>query len=195
MNIHSGVSGKEDKRRAILEAALELFVERGFHGTAVPEVAQKAGVGAGTIYRYFENKEALVNELYRHAKGRMVGGCLDGFPAGAAAREAFHWLWTRMAAFAVAEPKAFAFLEFHQHSSYFDDESRRVEDQLFRFALEFLRSAQARKEVREVDPMVLISIVLGSFVGLVRLGFEGKLELTEARLAEAEQCVWEAIRS
>jgi AcrR family transcriptional regulator len=44
-----------DKREAIMAAALDLFVERGFYGTAVPEIAEKAGVGAGTIYRYFES--------------------------------------------------------------------------------------------------------------------------------------------
>src|SRR5438067_8425981 len=43
-----------DKREAIMSAALELFVERGFYGTAVPEIAERAEVGAGTIYRYFE---------------------------------------------------------------------------------------------------------------------------------------------
>jgi hypothetical protein len=36
-----------DKREAILDAGLALFVERGFHGTAVPELAAAAGVGAG----------------------------------------------------------------------------------------------------------------------------------------------------
>ena len=45
-----------DKREAILEAALELFAERGFHGTAVPLIAAKAHVGAGTIYRHFKDK-------------------------------------------------------------------------------------------------------------------------------------------
>src|ERR1035437_2808422 len=58
MNIHSLVNAAavphvDDKREAILGAALELFAERGFHGTAVPQIADKAGVGAGTIYRYF----------------------------------------------------------------------------------------------------------------------------------------------
>ena len=57
-----------DKREAITAAALELFVERGFYGTAVPEIADLAGVGAGTIYRYFESKEALVNAIYREQK-------------------------------------------------------------------------------------------------------------------------------
>ena len=69
----SGHAGKavSDKREAIMQAALELFVERGFYGTAVPEIADRAGVGAGTIYRYFESKEALVNALYREQKMRV----------------------------------------------------------------------------------------------------------------------------
>ncbi|MGZ3428822.1 MAG: helix-turn-helix domain-containing protein, partial [Polyangia bacterium] len=58
----------EAKSDAILKAALELFVERGFHGTPVPLVAERAGVGAGTIYRSFESKEALVNALYQRWK-------------------------------------------------------------------------------------------------------------------------------
>lgn len=57
-----------NKLNAILDAALDLFVEQGFHGTTVPSIADKAGVGAGTIYRYFENKEALVNALYQKWK-------------------------------------------------------------------------------------------------------------------------------
>ena len=40
------------------------FAERGYDGTTIPMIAEKAKVGAGTIYRYFENKEALVNSLF-----------------------------------------------------------------------------------------------------------------------------------
>src|SRR5450432_993039 len=69
-----------DKREAIMTAALELFVERGFFGTAVPEIADKAGVGAGTIYRYFPSKDALVNELYRQEKMRFGASVIDSFP-------------------------------------------------------------------------------------------------------------------
>src|SRR4051812_31840826 len=72
-----------DKREAITTAALELFVERGFYGTAVPEIADRAGVGAGTIYRYFESKEALVNAMYREQKLLFSGVVLDQFPVAA----------------------------------------------------------------------------------------------------------------
>ena len=52
------------KQDDILEAALELIAERGFHGAPISMIAKKAGVGEGTIYIYFENKDALINELY-----------------------------------------------------------------------------------------------------------------------------------
>ncbi|MFO1187803.1 MAG: helix-turn-helix domain-containing protein [Alphaproteobacteria bacterium] len=46
-----------DKRDLILGfAALSLFVEKGFDGTAVPEIAARAGVGTGTLYRYFAGR-------------------------------------------------------------------------------------------------------------------------------------------
>jgi len=52
---------KPDKRDDIVRAALELIAENGFHGAPMAMIADKAGVGAGTIYRYFENKEVLIN--------------------------------------------------------------------------------------------------------------------------------------
>src|SRR5437588_11105461 len=90
-----------DKRETIMAAALELFVERGFFGTAVPEIADRAGVGAGTIYRYFESKEALVNAIYREEKVRFAHLVVDDFPAAATTREQFRTLWNRMAKYAV----------------------------------------------------------------------------------------------
>src|SRR6186997_1247836 len=103
-------SERSDKRAAILEAALHLFVERGFHGTAVPLVAEKAGVGAGTIYRYFQNKEALVNALYRQWKGALVESLLSDFPVGRPAREQFSHVWRCMMSFARQNPQALQFL-------------------------------------------------------------------------------------
>lgn len=187
--------GAELKRAAILEAALELFVERGFHGTAVPAIADKAGVGAGTIYRYFASKEALVNEIFRHHKSRVASAVLDGFPFDAAAREQHRAVWQRMSRFARDNPRAFAFLELHSHRDYLDDESLAVEEKLVEFGVRFIEAAQQRGEIKPTRPMVLISILFGAFVGLIRLAWEGKLTLTDQVVAEAEQCCWEAIRA
>ena len=183
-----------DKRETILQAALELFVERGFHGTAVPEVAERAGVGAGTIYRYFASKEALVNELYQQQKALLTGRVLHEFPLAASAREQFGTLWRRMAAYAKEEPLGFAFLELHNHQSYLDAESKVLEERITQFGTEFIRQAQGRGDIRAVDPMLLIGIVMGAFIGLVRRSTECGLVLDDTAWNTAEQCVWEAIR-
>src|SRR3954452_16496739 len=106
MNIHSGtaMASEEAKSEAILKAALELFVERGFHGTPVPLIAERAGVGAGTIYRSFPSKEALVNALYQRWKQAIVDKMVTDFPVDRPAREQFRVIWERMADFALAHP-------------------------------------------------------------------------------------------
>jgi AcrR family transcriptional regulator len=104
------------KRETILNAALQLFTERGFHGTAMPLVAELAGVGAGTIYRYFENKEALVNTLYRDWKKFQITTILKDVPAETPLREQFRVYWKRLVAFASEIPTAFGYLELQFHA-------------------------------------------------------------------------------
>ena len=56
---------KPATRERILDAALGVFSEKGFHIATMDEVADRAGLGKGTLYRYFANKETLFNELVR----------------------------------------------------------------------------------------------------------------------------------
>jgi AcrR family transcriptional regulator len=52
-------------REKILAAALEVFSAKGFHGTTVDEIAERAGLGKGTVYRHFRSKKGLFSELIR----------------------------------------------------------------------------------------------------------------------------------
>jgi AcrR family transcriptional regulator len=184
-----------DKREAIMTAALELFVERGFYGTAVPEIADRAEVGAGTIYRYFESKEALVNEVYREQKLLFGKLALDDFPTTAPTREQFRVLWMRMAKFAVERPSAFVFLELHHHARYLDTASRTVEQRMLSLFTQVVVTAQARGELKPGDPRVLMGLVMGAFIGVIRGSVDDERPLGEADWKLAEQCMWEAIRA
>lgn len=53
----------EGKKRSIMEAALAVLTEKGYHLATIDEIAERAGVGKGTIYLYFESKAMLVGEL------------------------------------------------------------------------------------------------------------------------------------
>jgi AcrR family transcriptional regulator len=60
-----------EKTRKILDAALRLFVEYGFHGTPTSRIAQEAGVANGTLFNKFATKDDLIVALYVDIKTRM----------------------------------------------------------------------------------------------------------------------------
>jgi TetR/AcrR family fatty acid metabolism transcriptional regulator len=57
-------AGGVDKRRVILDAAITVFAERGFHHCRVSDVADEAGVAYGLVYHYFDSKEEILNQIF-----------------------------------------------------------------------------------------------------------------------------------
>jgi TetR/AcrR family transcriptional regulator len=64
---------REQGRQEILEAAMALFGEKGYHGVSMHEIAVKAGVAVGTLYNFFASKE----DLYTALMETCVGGVAD----------------------------------------------------------------------------------------------------------------------
>jgi AcrR family transcriptional regulator len=209
MNVHSIKRGRpvvDDKRRRLLDAALTTFAERGYHGTAVPEVAQAAKVSTGTLYHYFASKEVLVNEVYRDAKTRLRAALLEvpnlELPNLELAKHEpyeldrgrawFTALWNRLGAFARAEPDAFRFLEMQDHAPYLDAESRALElSVLAPLWLEGQRLTSRGSDAPPVD--VAIALLWGAFVGLIKASRLGYLKLDDASLATAGAACWRMI--
>lgn len=66
-------SGKKpDKYYAILEGAMKVFAENGFHKSQVSRIAKEAGVADGTIYLYFKKKEDILTSLFQEKLGELV---------------------------------------------------------------------------------------------------------------------------
>lgn len=54
----------EERKNQILEAAIEVFAEKGFYETRISDIAQKAGVAYGLVYHYFKNKEEILRTIF-----------------------------------------------------------------------------------------------------------------------------------
>jgi AcrR family transcriptional regulator len=182
-----------DRRAAILDAALACFVERGFHGTAIPQIAEQANIAAGTIYHYFESKEALVNALYQQWKGAISQHVFAAFPATATTREQFRVIWNEIVRFALANPTAFAFIELHNHASYLDATSIAVDRNVKQFAQVVIQRAQDDGLVKPLDVVLLMELVFGAFINMMRAHWEGRISLDDAKIAGAEAACWDAI--
>ncbi|MEV0792891.1 TetR/AcrR family transcriptional regulator [Kribbella sp. NPDC050459] len=88
------------KRRAILAAATEVFLQHGYLGASMDEVAAKAGVSKQTVYKQFENKERLFTEIVLGTSDQLIDGLQQAYAEtleGAAdAREALRALAYRL---------------------------------------------------------------------------------------------------
>ena len=181
-----------DKQEAVLAAALELFSRHTFAGTPVPLVAATARVGAGTIYRYFADKEDLGNAVYRRCQGELRTR-LTGLPSAATSREQLAQWWDATMGYALDRPTAFAFLFHQQHEAYLDERSRQLGEQVDAILLALIRRGQRRGELRNSDARLLAALLTGAATGLARGVSTGAVRPTRRVLADAEAAAWSLV--
>ena len=73
---HGGprATNRRERSKALADAALRLFLERGIDGVTIDDITQATGVAKGTFYRYFQDKAALVDALVAPARGEILTG-------------------------------------------------------------------------------------------------------------------------
>jgi len=112
----------------LIRAALELFSSRGYYDTTTAQIAKKAGVAEGTIYRHFPSKQQLLNELYRAALRWAAKTVEDSGGATPQARLAL--VAQGLVEGAVRDPAVVKLGLLERHDSILDDESRRTAREL-----------------------------------------------------------------
>ncbi|MCH8496990.1 MAG: TetR family transcriptional regulator [Marinobacter sp.] len=186
----------EDKPARLRAAALVVFARTGVHGTAVPAIAEQAGVSVGTLYRYFEHKEALVNAVFRDTKQRLAHRLMSELDVSAPSRAIFDTLWARLSAFAQEEPDAFQFLEMQDHDSYLDPQSRALELGLLAQVRQLIQLGQTAGLIRsDMRPEIIMALFWGAFVGLFKAARRGYLQLTDTDISQARDACWQSLQT
>jgi len=122
-------------RQRLVRAALELFTAEGYHATTTPQIAKKAGVAEGTIYRHFRSKQHLLNELYRAAARWATKVVAETAATQTGAHEKLNDVGRGLAAGAAREPAVARLFFIQRHGALLDEESHKTARD-FRLALE-----------------------------------------------------------
>ncbi len=155
-------------REHIFDAALGLISEKGYYGVSIPDIARAAGTATGTIYRYFDSKQALFNELFIESKQLFKIYLFRDVGQVASFEEVFASVWRAMMLFAEKEPLRLRFIAQHYHGSYLEEEALEM---VSRFEEDVQSVLQALMETQKLgldDAEIAISVVFGSFYELFR---------------------------
>lgn len=111
-------------RQRLVRAALELFTTQGYHVTTTGQIARKAGVAEGTIYKHFESKQHLLNELYRGAARWAGRAAEEADAAPGPVRDRLQALAQRLVAGAAQDPAVIQLYFLERLGPILDEKSR-----------------------------------------------------------------------
>jgi len=159
----------EERPRQILNAALEVFGERGLAAARLEDIARHAGLSKGTIYLYFPNKEELFREMVRQvivtqieASEREVGTTTGS--ATDALTQFMHRYW----AFIRSEQFAPLFRRIHAEIRNFPDLATFYSDEVIsrghRLVASLIQRGIDAGEFRPVDPSVAARMLMAPLV-------------------------------
>lgn len=186
-----------DKRNEILNAALEIISEQGFHKAPMSMIAKKAGVGAGTIYIYFENKDALINEIYLELEKKMKQTIEERYPASQPVRERFMHIWISILRYAIHNPLHFRYIEQYHNSPYGALKRNRVlsREEDSSVFMDLMKEGIANHTVKDLPIAMILALAFGPMVFLARDHTLGLIKLEDAHIVQAAAACWEAIEN
>lgn len=177
-----------EKQRRILEAALEVFAERGFAATSTSEIAKRAGVAEGTIFKHYKTKkELLIGVVAPFFFRFVVPGQIDEVVRIMKADHAtfadfLRALYKDRLGFVMSHRRAVrvALQELPFHEEVRELAKETIIQRLWPHAKETLERFQARGQVRAADPASIMRIVVTTLMGYVVV-----------RLVAAPERVWD----
>ncbi len=189
---------KLDRREEIVRAALELIAEHGFHGAPMAMIAERAGVAAGTIYRYFENKDVLINELYQEIEDKVQRFIMEGYRTEAPFRARFLHLGTSLLRYFIEYPLDFRYVE-QFHNSPYGVAVRR--DKLLgnreggcNAFKELFEQGMAQQVLKDLPLPILLDLAFGPLVTVARDHILGFIQLDDSLIDRTIEACWDAVR-
>ena len=167
------------RREQIVGAATRVFAEKGFSRATTREVAREAGVSEGTIYNYFEDKDALLmailerlNETERRAEDFERGMATD-FPGFLEeyVQQRMSLIWENREVFRIVLSEMLVNAELRELYRH------QVMKPTMRIAEENFRSRMKLGEVRQTDAPLAMRSVAGAVLGVLVLGLLGDEEI------------------
>jgi TetR/AcrR family transcriptional regulator, fatty acid metabolism regulator protein len=179
-----------DRRRQLLEAAVKVFAQKGFHAARVGDIAEEAGVAYGLVYHYFESKEELLETIFRSTWAEMLSRVHEVEAAGVPASEAVRQVTALLLRTWRRDPDLVRVLvrevTRNQHVQQEIEEIGHAMDALERIVRRGQETGEFR---RELDPRLSAVVFYGALEEVLTGWVMGQLPDRDEDIARAEASV------
>jgi AcrR family transcriptional regulator len=181
----------EDKRIALLEAAVRVFVA---HGLSAPTalIAKEASVANGTLFTYFDTKAELIQQLYLELKAEMASASLLGLPEEEKFRDLFLHVWSNWMHWAASNPEKPRALALLAVSEDITPEIRRQATQFMGQITELLEQCRAQGPLRDV-PMAFVAEIMTSLANATMAFMINDPQNAEEHCKTGFEALWRVI--
>jgi len=188
------VNQQTDKRSAILQATLESIAEHGFHGTPTSMIAERAGVGVGTIYRYFRDKDELIHVLYEELENKNKTFVMQDYTEDMPFRERFVHLCRNVFRYLLENRLEFCFLEQYFDSPYGVAKLKQKLDSACEPFQALLESGKQQQVIKDLPLILLFSLIFGPVVHSIKDHNSGLMKLNGTLIDQVIGAMWDAIK-
>jgi AcrR family transcriptional regulator len=152
-------------RDKILKTAQKLFARNGYDGTTTKELAEKAGIAEGTLFRHFTNKKAILVEVATNGWIELLTDLLTELSEMASYEAISHLMYKRMLKLGDNyDMMRVCFMEVQSHPDLRDRIQSEVVEKMTSVAEAFFQTAMERGVYRQMNPRVIAQVFLGMFV-------------------------------
>ena len=160
----------------ILTAALDLFVNKGYHNVSIHEVQKQADVSMGSIYNHFGGKEGVASALYKHILNEMdelVGDVInEGGSPSAQCKEIIRLLFE----YTDSQRNIMAFVFHAKHTEFLSEVPLICNASPFITIRGIIQKGIEAGEFIEVDSWVAASSLFGGAIRMIQLRLDGLIE-------------------
>lgn len=184
----------KDKKTAIMDAALKLFTERGFHGTSTAQISKEAGVGTGTLFIYFPTKEDLINSLYFEVKGQLSQSMGKEFEAQSTFQDKFRKIWSNLVKWGVDNQEEFLFVGQFCSSPYITKFTREEVMKEYVFLHDLVNEGIKTGVIRDFSSELTIAMFYQASRTVVNLILDSDLSQDKNKFIEdGFQIIWNGL--
>jgi TetR/AcrR family transcriptional repressor of multidrug resistance operon len=183
------------KHRQILEAAEQLIAERGFYGLSMKELAKRAGMAAGTIYRYFENKEMLMFELHQFISTEASKTIFNGWLDNMTEEQKYRLLWNNAFNAVLNNPRRLVVFEMLYCTPHINQNTTTLfENETFSPLIEFYQKGVNEKRFHDWPIFALVALSFDSAISLAKKVLQDRLQIDTQIITQVRTASWNIIQ-